>query len=68
MKIFNEIKVAADNKADRIVQECVISIPYDCSNAKKKAIENAAKLAGFEYVNFVVDPITIAFAYDLHLS
>ena len=48
MKIFNEIKVAADNKADRVVQKCVISIPNDCSNANKEAIENAAKLAGYE--------------------
>lgn len=64
-EIFKKLKANASDYFGQVVQKSVISVPAYFDEVAKGQIMLAAKLAGFEVVRLISEPVAAAYAYGL---
>jgi molecular chaperone DnaK len=66
--ILGELKAMAEEGLGEIVTNAVITVPSDCSDAQREKTIKAGKLAGFEEVETLVEPMAAAMGYGFDLD
>ncbi|CAH0416233.1 Hsp70 family protein [Periweissella fabaria] len=61
--VLGELKQNAEAQLGEVVTETVITVPVMFDDTQRNALKQAAKLAGFEKVRLVNEPMAVALAY-----
>lgn len=66
--ILKELKAMAEEGLGEIVTKAVITVPSDCSDSQRDKTIEAGKLAGFEEVDTLFEPVAAAMGYGFDLE
>uniref|UniRef100_A0A914PSY1 Hypoxia up-regulated protein 1 n=1 Tax=Panagrolaimus davidi TaxID=227884 RepID=A0A914PSY1_9BILA len=66
--ILKHIKEKADEYQQKHLKEAVIAVPSAFTEKQKCALLRAAKLAGWERIHYIPEPIAAAFAYSTEMK
>lgn len=67
-EVLKELRVSVFNQCRVNLEDVVICCPANSNPMKTKAINDAIDLAGFKSHNLILEPIAVAFAYNLKSS
>ncbi len=66
--ILKKLKLRVENRLDQQVTASVITVPAYFDDARRKAIKDAAKIAGIKVLRLINEPTAAALAYGLDNS
>ena len=61
--ILKDLKKAADSRTNHSTKECVLGVPYEFGIQQKGEILDCAKIAGYEPLDIVSEPIAASIYY-----
>lgn len=64
--IFTNMKIIVENDSPAAVKDVVISIPLYFNDAQRRAVQSAAKIAGFNCLRVLTEPLAIATTWGIY--
>lgn len=64
-EVLKDLRVSVFKQCGADIDDAVICVPSNSNPLKTRAVNDAARLAGFKSFNLVLEPIAVGIAYDL---